>query len=85
MHKIPRLLIAGTNSGCGKTTITCGLLAAFKMKGLSPVSCKCGPDYIDPMFHKRVLGVEADNLDLLFRRTCKERRYCSYRRRHGIL
>lgn len=70
MHRIPRLLIAGTKSGCGKTTITCGLLAALKMRGLSPVSCKCGPDYIDPMFHKRVLGVESSNLDLFF---CEER------------
>lgn len=59
-------MIAATGSGCGKTTITCGLLKAILNKGLTPKSYKCGPDYIDPMFHKAVLGIEAQNLDLFF-------------------
>lgn len=63
---LPRLLIGATGSGCGKTTVTCGLLALMKKKGLSPVSFKCGPDYIDPMFHRQVLGVPSGNLDLFF-------------------
>lgn len=69
MEAIPRLLIAATASGSGKTTVTCGLLAALLQKNKRPVSCKCGPDYIDPMFHREVLGVDACNLDLFF---CKK-------------
>lgn len=59
-------MIAGTGSGCGKTTVVCGLLAALRQKKKKVVSCKCGPDYIDPMFHREILGVEAENLDLFF-------------------
>lgn len=59
-------LIAATGSGCGKTTITCGLLMAMKQQGLRVQSFKCGPDYIDPMFHKKILGVPSKNLDLFF-------------------
>ncbi|SES63761.1 cobyrinate a,c-diamide synthase [[Clostridium] polysaccharolyticum] len=62
----PRVLIAGTNSGCGKTTVVCGLLAALKQAGLKAASCKCGPDYIDPMFHSQVFGIPSSNLDLFF-------------------
>lgn len=65
-QQIPRLMIAGTNSGCGKTTITCGILAALKSRKVTVRSCKCGPDYIDPMFHKEVLGIPSKNLDLFF-------------------
>jgi cobyrinic acid a,c-diamide synthase len=61
-----RLLIAGTNSGCGKTTVTVALLAALKARGLDVASFKCGPDYIDPMFHREVLGVDTHNLDPFF-------------------
>lgn len=61
-----RILIAGTNSGCGKTTVTLAILAALKKRGLDVASCKCGPDYIDPMFHRAVLGVHARNLDPFF-------------------
>lgn len=59
-------MIAATGSGCGKTTITCALLKAIKERGLKPKSYKCGPDYIDPMFHKSVLKIESQNLDLFF-------------------
>lgn len=61
-----RILIAGTGSGCGKTTVTLALLSALKRRGTSVCSFKCGPDYIDPMFHKRVLGLPAFNLDPFF-------------------
>ena len=41
-------------------------MAAFQKKGLAVKACKCGPDYIDPMFHRKVLGVDSENLDLFF-------------------
>ena len=65
-RQLPRVLIAGTNSGCGKTTVVCGILQALKERGLSLSPCKCGPDYIDPMFHSAVLGLRCRNLDLQF-------------------
>lgn len=65
-RSVPRLLLAGTNSGCGKTTITCGLLRLLHRRGADPAAFKCGPDYIDPAFHTAVLGVESANLDPFF-------------------
>lgn len=65
-EKVNRVLIAGTNSGCGKTTVTLAVLAALKKRGLSLASAKCGPDYIDPMFHRSALGVPSTNLDPFF-------------------
>lgn len=65
-QKTPRLMIAGTNSGCGKTTIVCGILAALKQLQYNCASCKCGPDYIDPMFHSMVFDIPSQNLDLFF-------------------
>ena len=62
----PRLLIAGTNSGCGKTTVSIALMKAFKDRGLDICAFKCGPDYIDPMFHRAVLGIPSFNLDPFF-------------------
>ena len=61
--KIPSLMIAAGSSGTGKTLITCGLLQILKSRGYRVVSFKCGPDYIDPMFHSRVLGTKSRNLD----------------------
>ncbi len=58
--------MAAPSSQSGKTTITCALLELLKEKGLGPVSFKCGPDYIDPMFHKKVLGIDSRNLDTFF-------------------
>ncbi len=59
-------MIAGVGSGCGKTTAVCGILYGLKKLGLSVQAFKSGPDYIDPMFHKKVLGTEGGNLDLFF-------------------
>ena len=66
IQKIRRIMIAAPKSGSGKTTITCGLLQIFKENGEDISSCKCGPDYIDPMFHRQVLGIPARNLDTFF-------------------
>ena len=63
---IPRILLAGTNSGCGKTTVTCALLKALVNRKLNTVSFKCGPDYIDPMFHSSITGSVCGNLDSFF-------------------
>ena len=64
--KKPRVLLAAPKSGSGKTLITCALLGALKKKGFSPAAFKCGPDYIDPMFHRTVLKVPSENLDTFF-------------------
>jgi len=56
-------IIAGTNSGCGKTTVTIGLMALLQSKGMQVAPFKTGPDYIDPAFHRRVTGLPSYNLD----------------------
>ena len=61
---VPRLLLAAPSSGSGKTTVVCALLQALKDRGLSSAAFKSGPDYIDPMFHRRVLDTPSYNLDL---------------------
>ena len=63
---IKRVMIAAPKSGSGKTGITCALLKSLKNKGIKTVSFKCGPDYIDPMYHKNALGVPSYNLDTFF-------------------
>ncbi len=64
--KAPRLVIAAPSSGSGKTLVTCGLLSALKKAGRRAAAFKCGPDYIDPMFHETVLGTPSKNLDTFF-------------------
>lgn len=59
----PRILLAGTGSGCGKTSMTCAILGALATRGEDVASFKCGPDYIDPMFHTKILGIPSRNLD----------------------
>ena len=62
----PRVMFAAMRSGSGKTTVTCGVLAALKKQNIKVQAYKCGPDYIDPMFHRTVLGIDTGNLDTFF-------------------
>lgn len=64
--RIPRILLAAGASGSGKTLLTCGLLQALTDRGIKTASFKCGPDYIDPMFHTQVIGTRSRNLDTFF-------------------
>lgn len=65
-RELPRLMFAAPRSGSGKTLITCGFLEVLKRMGRDPRALKCGPDYIDPMFHRYVLGIPGANLDSFF-------------------
>ncbi len=64
--KIKRIMIAAPKSGSGKTTVTCALLKVLRNRGEQPAAFKCGPDYIDPAFHEKVLGIPSYNLDTFF-------------------
>jgi cobyrinic acid a,c-diamide synthase len=63
---LPRIMLAAPSSGSGKTLITCAVLQALVNRGYQVASFKCGPDYIDPMFHSRVIGTCSGNLDTFF-------------------
>ena len=81
-----QFLLAAPRSGSGKTTMTCALLMALKRRGCAPCAFKNGPDYIDPMFHRSVLGVESHNLDLYLsaKNTVREL-YAHYAAGHGAV
>ena len=64
--KNPGFLLSAISSNSGKTAAACGLMSAFLQNGKCVRACKCGPDYIDPMFHGEVLGIDSKNLDLFF-------------------
>lgn len=64
MNNLPRILLCASASGGGKTTVTCAILQALVNRKLNPAAFKCGPDYIDPMFHSRIIGAKSRNLDL---------------------
>ncbi len=66
MVELPRILLAAPASGSGKTTVTIGLLELLRRTGMRPAAFKCGPDYIDPLFHQQVLGLPGGNVDLFF-------------------
>ena len=63
---IPRFMVAAPSSGSGKTVVTCAFLRALARLGLACAAFKCGPDYIDPLFHRRVVGARSGNLDGFF-------------------
>jgi cobyrinic acid a,c-diamide synthase len=78
------LMLAAPASGSGKTVLTCALLGALKRRGYAPCAFKCGPDYIDPMFHRAVLGVDGCNLDLFLSNPETARSlYARYSAGHG--
>jgi cobyrinic acid a,c-diamide synthase len=84
----PAFLIGGTASGCGKTTITLGIMAAFKARGFTVQPFKTGPDFIDPSLHRMITGEISSNLDLQmcgedFCREIMERRLISHGGRSG--
>ncbi|EFB75709.1 cobyrinate a,c-diamide synthase [Subdoligranulum variabile] len=78
-------MIAAPQSGGGKTVMTCALLAALKHQGHRVCAFKCGPDYIDPMFHRAVLGVDSHNLDLFLSEEATVRSlYARYTQGHDV-
>lgn len=81
--RYPRLVIAAPKSGSGKTMFTMGLLRALQKKNRTPCSFKCGPDFIDPMYHSRVLDIPSKNLDTFFTDKETTLRLFSHGAKHG--
>jgi len=65
-ERMARILLAAPKSGSGKTTVTCALIQALCNRGYQVASFKCGPDYIDSLFHQKILGTRTGNLDTYF-------------------
>ena len=84
LPEIPQIMLTAPASGSGKTTAACALLTALRRRGLAPCAFKCGPDYIDPMFHRAALGVDSCNLDLFLTRPARLRQlYARHLAGHG--
>lgn len=66
MCNLPRVIISAPNSGCGKTIVVCAILQALINRKVKVCAYKCGPDYIDTMFHSKIIGTKGRNLDLFF-------------------
>ena len=64
--KVPRIMITAPTTGSGKTLVTCGILQALVNRKMNVASFKCGPDYVDPMFHEKVIGTRSSKIDLFF-------------------
>lgn len=80
------MLLSAPASGSGKTIVTCALLTALNARGLNPCAFKCGPDYIDPMFHRAALGIESHNLDpFLAEESTVRELYARYSVGHGAV
>lgn len=83
-----RIMIAGTSSGCGKTIVSTALLRAWQRRGIPLCAFKCGPDYIDPMFHQAAMGLPSYNLDLYFLSESQVRSLMAYQlhdKRTGVI
>jgi cobyrinic acid a,c-diamide synthase len=79
-----QFILAAPYSGSGKTVMACALLSLLKKRGHDPCAFKCGPDYIDPMFHRSVLGLPSHNLDLFLSDEDRVKKlYARYSQGHG--